>query len=404
MSSPLTFQASVVPAASLLAIALAGALAATLPTPLPRRLTALGLLALAFGLSSAGIARGNNPMPGGPGSLSLAIDAGFVVAGFVLLAWGGMRARGAGLVLVVLAMLLGWLNRGLILSAGVGAAGVAGAIMLTGLAAGAGVGAAMLRRRRARPTTVLQQSWPPHTRNRRVLAAVGAVLAIAGPTVWLVIGGALLAAGAVSFVVLAIAAAGLLPALWFLWTVAGPVGLRTAELGSVPLSAAAEPLLAAALALGAVALFPLWPLRRWASPFLVPVGVAVLLRLGPAVPAGLQSWQTVLVPLGVIALLHALVTADPLEAIAAGAWLAAVTGGSTGAILLAAGVVLPGVEAAATRMRSAAFAWFRAPAWAVTAVGGALALQSLLGAEVVYGVLSAAAVAGLIARMEWSPA
>ena len=404
MSSILTFHASAVPAAGLLAIALAGALTATLPTPLPRRLTALGLLALAFGLSSAGIARGNNPMPGGPGSLSLAIDAGFAVAGIVLIAWGGIRARGAGLVLVALAMLLGWLNRGLILSAGVGAAGVAGGIMLAGVAARGGARAAMARRRRAHPTTALEQSWPPHTRNRRALVAVGAVLAIAGPTVWLVIGGALLAAGAVSLVVLAVAAAGLLPALWFLWTVAGPVGLRTARLDSIPLSAAAEPLLAAALALGTVALFGLWPLRRWGTPFLVPVGVAVLLRLGPAVPAGLQSWQTVLVPLGVIALLHALVTADPLEAVAAGAWLAAVTGGPTAAMLLAAGAVLPALGAAAIRVRSAAFAWFRALLWAVTAVGGALALESLLGAEVVYGVVSAVAVAGLIARMDWSPA
>lgn len=386
------------PTASLLAIALAGALTATLPTPRPRRLTALGLVALAFGLSSAGIARGNNPAPVGPGSLSLAIDAGFAVAGIVLLAWGGIRARGVGTVLAVLAMLLGWLTRGLILAAGVGAAGVAAAIML------AGTGAAALARGRAHPAAALERSWPPHTRNRRLLTAVGALLAIAAPTAWLVIGGALLAAGAVSLVLLTITAAGLVPALWFMWTVAGPLGLRTAGLDGIPLSAAAEPPLAAALALGSIGLFGLWPLRRWSTPFLVPAGVAVLLRLGTAVPAGLQSWQTVLVPLGVIALLHALVAADPVEAIAAGAWLAAVTGGRTGAILLAAGVVLSGVAAGAARVRFADVRWFGAPAWGVTAVGGALALESLLGAEVVYGVLSAVAVAGLIARLEWSPA
>jgi hypothetical protein len=337
------------------------------------------------------------------------------MAGALLMIWAGMRQwaarsgavetgaalrpRIAGAVLIALVLLLGWLARGLIVRAGA-AAGVAAVVVL---AAGAGLVAlvrAAAQATAAARATATGRAAPPETPARRVAALVGALLAIAGPNVWLVIGGALLAAGSVSLVILAVAAAGLVPSLWFMHTVAGAVGLRIATIEIIPLSAAAEAMLAPALAFGAFALFGLWPLRRWGTPVLVPVGVAVLLRLGAAVPTGLQSWETVLVPLGVIALIHALLTVDPAEAVAAGAWLAAVTDARLGAILLAAGAVLQAVAARIPGVRTTLTMWLGVLTWSVTAAGAALTLQSLLGREVVYAVLSAAVTAALIARLE----
>ena len=404
--------------ASLCAVALAAAAARALRREL-RGFVALGLLAVAFGLASAAVAGAVDPTLGGARSISRSIDAGFVIAGALLVTWAAVRAlftprtapgrsvhpRLAAAVLAATAMLLGWLARELIVPAGISADVAAAAVLLTGAALTSVIGIVSRRRPSGIPPTPCEGGAPtPWSRGRRATAAAGALLAIAAPKAWLVIGGALLAAGAASLVLLVVTAVGLLPSLWFLRTVAGPVGLGLATLDAVPLSAAAEAMLAPALALGTVGLFGLWPLRRWGTPLVLPVGVAVMLRLGVAIPAGLASWETVLVPLGVIALVHALVVAEAAEALAAGAWLAAVTGGRAAAILLAAAVVLGVVAARFRPSRPVAASWAGAAASGAAAAGGALALQALLGTEVVYAVVSMLIVGALIARTERSAA
>ena len=362
-----------------------------------------GLLAVAFGLGSAAVAGAGDPTLAGAGSVSRAVDGGFVIAGALLIVWSGVQAwiasRGAAVLLVALGMLLGWLARGLLAPASLGAGAAAAVVLAFGAALSRLVGIASSRRLRRNVPDMPAGSAPRrHASRRRTAGLIGALLAIAGPNAWLVIVGALLASGAVSLLVFAVTAAGLVPSLWFMRTVAGPVGLGVATLGSIPFSAAAEAMLAPALALGAFGLFGLWPLRRWGTPLLLPVGVAVLLRLGAAVPAGLQSWETVLVPIGVVALVHALVVADAGEALAAAAWLAAVTGGRAGAILLAGAAVLGVLAAWTPRTRPAIAAATGALAWGAAAAGGTLALWSVLGAEVVYAVMSLTIGVALIAR------
>lgn len=401
--------------ASLWTVALAAAASHALARTGLRRLAALGLLAVAFGLASAAVEGRADPTLGGAGSTSRAIDGGFVIAGAMLVAWAGVRAlsasrgapdggrlpRLAAGVLIVASMLLGWTSRGLIVPAGVGADVAAAAVLVVGGVLTSLVGIAARRRPpRIQPNTPAAAAPARGSRGRRIAAVTGGLLAMAAPNAWLVIGGALLAAGAVSLVLLVVTAAGLLPSLWFMRTVAGPMGLSVATLDAVPFSAAAEALLAPALALGAIGLFGLWPLTRWGTPLLLPVGVAVMLRLGVAIPAGLASWETVLVPLGVIALLHALIVSDPAEALAAGAWLAAVTGGAAAAILLAAGAVAGVADARLRRARPVAAGWAGAVASGAAAAGGALALQALLGAEVVFAVVCLLIVGALIARIE----
>jgi hypothetical protein len=90
-------------------------------------------------------------------------------------------------------------------------------------------------------------------------------------------------------------------------------------------------------------------------------------------------------------------TADPEEAIGSWAWLACVTGGNRGAILLgAAALILATAPAAARRAGVVAQVWMGRAAWSLAAAGGALALESLLRAQVVYALSAALALAVLI--------
>ena len=201
-----------------------------------------------------------------------------------------------------------------------------------------------------------------------------------------------------------VAAVGLLPAIWFMHTVAGPVGLGIATLGEIPFSEAAEAMFAPMLALGAFGFFGLWPLGRWGSRALVPIGIALLVRLGAAAPSGLEAWQTILVPLGVVATVHAVLAGEPDEAVAAWAWLSCVTGGDGGAILLGlAALLLAAVPSMVRRAGARAGGWGGRAAWALAASGGALALESLLRAQVVYALLAALALAVLIGTSGRAP-
>lgn len=384
-------------------ITIAAAAAAALAREADRRRIAGGILCTAFGAGSAAVAADRAGSVAGSGSVSLAVDGGFAVAGALLLlaagfaAWSGpARQRAPAALVVAVAVLLGWLSRALIGAAGL-PADLAAAVIL---ALGFGSSRAIRWATRGRsPRPGLSSPLRPASRSgvpRLIAGALGALAAMAGPSVWVVAAGALVAAAASSLVLAGVAAVGLLPGLWFMRTVAGPVGLRIATLGDVPFSAAAEALLAPTLAVGAFGFFNLWPLRRWGTAALVPVGVALLLRLGGGVSAGMESWQTVLVPVGIVALIHALITSEPPEAVAAGAWLASVTGGGAAAVLLAAAALALVATTRIQQPHGVAARWLRGAAWAAVAPGGALALESLLAHQVVYAVLGTALVAALI--------
>ena len=393
-------------------IAVAATAGAALPRPLERRLAGWGLLAYGFGAASVGVAVGGDVRLTDLGGPSVAVDGGLQLVGALLLLAAGARAwtlrppsRLAAALVAGASVLLGWLARPVLAAAGV--AGDAAAVAIG--AAGAAV--LLLLRRAVVAMPMLRRVAPPVVaptepvqRAAVALAIVGAAAVILGPNAWIVIAGALCAAWPLAVtrrrapVLVLLAAAGLLPALWFMHTVAGPVGLRIATLADVPFSPAAESLVAPILALGAFGFFGIWPLGRWGSRALVPVGVALMLRLGAGVPSGLESWQTVLVPLGVLAAWHAVLTDSPDEAVAAWAWLASVTGGHTGAVLLAvAAPLLVLGPVIGVRAGARAEVWGRRAAWGLGAAGGAIALEAMLRAQVVYAVLAAMALATLIA-------
>ena len=404
------------PILTLSLVALAAGAGAALPRPLERRLVAWALLASALGGASVAVAAAGDIRLTDLGAPSVAVDGGLELLGALLLLAAGIRAwtmppprRLVAALLVGVSLALGWLARPLLETAGLAADGAALAI---GVGAAAviwlitrGLQARHRLRRHAAPAGAARNPTAPRPANPRAtaLALVGGAAAIVGPSAWLVVAGALVAASAPAAgrrrapVLLVLAAVCLLPALWFMHTVAGPVGLRISSLDEVPFSPAAEAMLAPILALGAFGFFGVWPLRRWSSAALVPVGVALIVRLGAAVPSGLDAWQTVLVPLGVVAAGHAALSADPEEAIGSWAWLAAVTGGNRGAILLGlAALILATVPAVARRAGVVAGVWVGRVAWALAAAGGALALETLLRAQVVYALLAALALAVLI--------
>ena len=154
-------------------------------------------------------------------------------------------------------------------------------------------------------------------------------------------------------------------------------------------------MLAPFLALGAIGFFGIVPLRR-AVPgaALAGIGVALLLRIGNvALRDGLADWRTVLVPIGVIALWHAVLTRRAAGAAAALAWLGAVVAagaGASGAIWLALAAALAALLVG-SRSLLARHPLALAAAGAMTGWGGALVLDALLRAEVVYAVLAWAA-------------
>lgn len=351
-------------------------------------IVAAGVATLALGVASAAV----GPAPGGAPAAgpAAAIDGGLILAGvFAILvaALHGWRSgrRLSAAALAVLALALAVRERWLLAGATLAAVAAAAAVL--------GIGAVLSRALSGgrRPPRSGGPTEPPPAGWKILLAFAGLATAAAAPNIWLIIAGALVAGAVLAPVSAALAAAGLLPFLWFVHRVAGPVGLAVSALPAVPLSPAAESLAAPLLAAGALMLFGLWPMRRFGSPLLLIAGVAVLVRLGVAVPSGLIDWRTVLVPLGVVGLVHAAVAGDTGEAIAGWAWLGAVTGAATAPWLLAAaavtGVMRRDWAAGITAAPKAGWA-VSALLWAATAAGGALALASVLRAEVVYAVLA----------------
>ncbi|HEX6643120.1 MAG TPA: hypothetical protein VF037_00470 [Gemmatimonadales bacterium] len=403
------------------ALGVAGALA----SGFSRRAAWLG--AIAFGLGAAGVRVALRlPLAGTAdplwvGSLppaSLRIDAALEILGATLaaaaglLAWrnpGGIAPRlgsglaacsaaGMTLALFPLARTAGWPGALAATVAIAGGAALAGSACLAFARALARQGRA---ERDVRHAIRGRSGWI-------AALAVGGALAIAGPHVHLVFGGAVLAAiaaqalsrgeGSRALPVLPVLAAGALGfAGYYLQVIAGSTGLSTDALSEAPLSTAAQALLLPAIAAAALGFMAPWPLHRVVpGPWLAPIGAALLLRIGAeGLPAGIEGWRTVAVPLGVLGTWGAAMAGRPDLLAAAGAWMAAFaheSGGAAGAMLLSIVPLLrpptaPGAEG--SRRRGAGFI----VSVALGSLGAVLAADGLFRAEVVYATAATAAVA-----------
>jgi hypothetical protein len=190
----------------------------------------------------------------------------------------------------------------------------------------------------------------------------------------------------------------LVPAFWFIWTIAGPESLRIVDLPELPLSPAAELLLAPALLLAGWALAGLWPLHRQEpGAFTAAVGLLLLSRVAlPAVPDGLDHWRPLVMPVVVIGLWHAALTRRWSLVAVAMAWvgmLAPAAGGPTGAGLLVAAALLLDAAARLGPGHARATLTVRVVAALAGSWGALLAASAGLHGEVVYTVVAVAGVA-----------
>jgi hypothetical protein len=394
-----------------------------------RRLAAAGLLILGLGLaawrvSSADPAVSLTP-PDRLGEGFLVVNGGLLLLGLGLVLWaaasGGSGGRpGVGLPATALGVILvARLSAGILLAGGllrVVSAGIAlGLAGVTVLALGrtiAGTGPARALGARLFPEPLR----PASPANPRAVRLVGALLAGAaatglGPHVAVVFLGVTVAAWSAYFLFHtgggrpAPAAPSLIlllaPVYWLLSTIAGPEGLSVAALPLVPLSPAAESLVAPALLLVGWSLAGLWPMHRQVPGALVgPIGALLLVRIAlPLAPDGLEYWRPLAAPVLIVGIWHAAARARwPL--LAAGAGLLGVAGltpaGGTGAgWLLGSAFVLELCSMLSVPVGTLRLA--RVAIWVSAAWGGLLVLEGGLQGEVVYTALGAAGLALLIA-------
>jgi hypothetical protein len=249
---------------------------------------------------------------------------------------------------------------------------------------------------------------PPSFSGRGAIAAwiavaAGAVLALLGRNVLLVLLGAVIAAVAMdglhaaardqrranlpwrSLVVLAC----LGYAAWLLIPIAGPVGLGFSTLADVPISVAAAAMMTPPLAIAALLLAAPFPLSGGGARFmLAPLGAALLARVAfPLLAMGIDGWRTLLLPVGVLLAWIAAVTGRRASLVVAAAWcagLSAQAAGEAGAILLALALPLAAAAPADNRVTQVAL---RALAATLAGAGALFALDGLLRVEVFYAVL-----------------
>ncbi len=193
----------------------------------------------------------------------------------------------------------------------------------------------------------------------------------------------------------------LAPAYWLLSTIAGPEGLSIAALPLVPLSPAAESLVAPALLLAGWSVVGLWPLHRQVPGALIgSLGALLLVRIAlPLAPGGLEYWRPLAVPVLIAGMWHAAALARwPL--LVAGAGFLGVAGltpaGAAGAgWLLGSAFVLELCSMLSLPIGTIRLA--QVAAWVSAAWGGLLVLEGGLRGEVVYTALGAVGLALLIA-------
>lgn len=387
-----------------------------------RRLGAAGLLVAGLGVAAL---RAGRTEPGIPPADSdqgfLMVNGGLLLLGLGLAAWAawsaapgptrlaGRLATGVGFALV------GWLVAEPVIAAGVWRTVVAA--VGSGLI-GAGVIAAARALGAAAPArTVGRLLFAPPLRPSipdrpglisAVLLASAAAVAV-GPHVAIICLGVVAASWAGYFgwrpsrrlvPIAPILTLALLPAYWLLATVAGPIGLERNHFLLVPLSPAAESIVAALLLLVAWSLAGLWPLQRQLPGAITGVVGAILIVwfMLPLAYSGMEQWRPLMVPLLVVGIWHAAARGRwPL--VASGAGLLGVVSpdwvGVFGAgWLLATALAL---EIYLMRSDARAIAWpVRAATWVAAAWGGLLTLEGALQGEVVYSAVGTLGLALLI--------
>lgn len=411
-------------AAAWLTLALGAGL---LPGDRERRLSGAGLLTLGLGLaawragSPAGLAL---TAPERLGEGFLVVNAGLLLLGAILLVAGAVVAgpgplRPSARLVTALGVALLWRpGAGFVAAAGpLQALGAAVALGIAGsglIAAGRALAFSDGMRRPAGRVFRAPLEAPPLSRGlpgpalMLVLAvvAVGLGTHVAAVFLGVIVGG--WAAYLVSRTpamrpvpVAPVLTLALVPAYWLLATIAGPIGLGVGTLAEVPVSPAAQSVIASLLLLAAWATAALWPLhRQFPGALAAPLGALLLARIAlPLTPAGLEYWRPVAVPLLVLGLWHAGAHARwPLLASGAAVLGAAgaTTGGAGGGLwLLVAGVAL---EFAALRPRPT---WvtrsIRSAAWLVASWGGLRVVEGGLRGEVVYTALGTLGLALIVA-------
>jgi hypothetical protein len=383
-----------------------------------RRLGAAGLVSLGLGLAAwrAGESAGSRPEEAG----FLVVNGGLTLLGLALLLGAAATdVRRPSRPAARLAIALG---AALVLRMTAGQLVAAGLVRATSAAVVLGlVGAGLVRLGRLvasiRPVRVagrrlfgapIRPGLPPGDvwRSLAVIAA-GAVAAAAGPHVAVVFAGVVVAACAGYLAIhlraprpLPVAPAltlTLAPACWLVATIAGPIGLGTGQLAAVPMSPAAESLVAGALLLAGWSAAGLWPLHRQLPGAIVGVvGAVMLARVAlPLAPGGMDQWRPLVVPVLVVGMWHAA---------AHGRWpLLAAGGGLLGIVSPAGAGVVGGWYLLGTALVLEVGRIFAMPrrfarvvevaGWISAAWGGVLVLEGALRGEVVYTAVGAAGIA-----------
>jgi hypothetical protein len=394
-----------------------------------QRLAAAGLLTLGLGLAAW---RASSPDPAAPlpspdrlGEGFLVVNGGLLLLGVGLVLWAaasGGAGRRSGVAMLATALgviLVARLSAELLLAAGllrvVSAAvalGLAGAMLLAlgRTIAARGPARALGSRLFSEP---LRPASPANQRTKRLAAPLlaGAAATALGSHAAVVFLGVIVAAWSAYFLfhprgsrpapVTPSLTLLLAPVYWLLSTIAGAEGLSVAALSVVPLSPAAESLVAPALLLVGWSVAGLWPLHRQVPGAVVgPLGALLLLRIAlPLAPDGLEFWRPLAVPVLIVGIWHAAARARwPL--LAAGAGFLGVAGltpsGATGAgWLLGSAFVLEFCSMLNLPVGTIRLA--RVAAWVSAVWGGLLVLEGGLRGEVVYTALGAAGLALLIA-------
>jgi hypothetical protein len=383
--------------------------AALLPDVAARASVLATVAAAAAGLAIAALTAGATPLPAG----FLAVDGALLVLAIVtalgsaLLArreqHRGARARIAVGALLAGAVGLGWGGRRAIVAAPTGALLLA-AVVLTAVGAGF-----FLVGRVVRLPSAADDGSPSGRLPAAAVLLAGAVATAAGPHLSVVVMGVIVAAwsgwllrrgaGGPSLPLAPMLTLLLLPAWWLMATIAGPEGLAVGTLPVLPISPAAERILAPIFLVAAWATAGLWPLHRQVpAALLAPVGALLLARAAiPAMPDGLEHWRPLAMPLIVLGIWHAALSGRVTGVAVGLAWVGLLGGSRTGltgaSLLLAGALTLELATHAGERFRS--FKPAARLAFALAAGAGAvLAVDAGLRAEVVYTVL---AVGGVVA-------
>jgi hypothetical protein len=374
-----------------------------------RRLAAGSLGALLLALAGLQVGQRSAALP----ESFAAVEMALVVIGLAGLSWGVARAARRGTrgwlaaALGLAGVVLAWGDIAIIVRAApLGA--TAAALGVVGGAAGLAWGAA--RQVLARLGAV-QRTAAEATDSRTLGAATAGVL-LAGwaPHVFLVFLGVLIASLAEwhgsarprrlrSALSAVLAVGALIPAGWLLLAIAGDQGLALATLSELPLSPAAESLLAPLLLIAAWSSVGLWPFKRTRVAGIA--GAAGLLLVArvvvPALPEGLDHWRALAYPILAVGLWQGTASGRWPSVMVGGALMALSSGsveGPRAAWCLGTAALVAELVAHIPRRE---LVWVLCAVVLVAGYGAWPATVAGLRAEVVYTTLTVAGIAVLLA-------